>query len=536
MKKFQIRKFWCVLGWLVLSPIWAAGIQANLDASQIELGQQVRLTLTYDPHEAHSIPNLTALRADFAILATEQSMSYTVLNGQAQSVGQWSIVLEPKHEGSIIIPAISLGNLQSEPLQLNVSPPTTTAVQSPQAAPQSDSEKPQLLVKVEPMQPYLHQEVVYKVQLLNRDRLYNVRYQPPQVENAVLMTLGEQEYQTTINGVPYHVDEQRYAIFPQKSGALKIKPPILQATLFQTFPEDLRLVAQPKTLAVQPLPSGQSLATWLPSKMVRLQETYDSAEIKFSPGATLTRTIRLQAQGLVSQLLPNLPAQTGKGWHAYADKSILDNEIRQDVLWGNATVKLTYVFTRPGHFTIPAVKVPWFDVKTQQVKIAELPAKSLQIVSKKKVSPQPTQPNIQKSVPAMAKPSGEKSIWGWSALILVILGLLGYFINRKRPVQSRGALRRACLRNDSVAAKEGLMAWASREWPEKKIRHISDILMCTDDAALSKELNRLIKILYHEPQTSWQGQYLWQAIQGYKKKKSKKRQAKQSLPPINPSH
>ena len=115
---------WLCVGWLSCTATWAQGISVDLDASQIEVGQQVRLTLTYDPKEAQGTPDLSALRTDFTIIATEQAMSYTVVNGQARSIGQWGIVLEPKHSGMITIPAFHLGALTSVPVQLNVSPST----------------------------------------------------------------------------------------------------------------------------------------------------------------------------------------------------------------------------------------------------------------------------------------------------------------------------------------------------------------------------------------------------------------------------
>ena len=43
---------------------------------------------------------------------------------------------------------------------------------------------------------------------------------------------GERRYQVNKNGRTYAVEEQQFALFPQKSGDLKIKPPVFNALVY----------------------------------------------------------------------------------------------------------------------------------------------------------------------------------------------------------------------------------------------------------------------------------------------------------------
>lgn len=529
---------------------WAKGITVELDASQIEVGQQVRLTLTYDPKEAQGIPDLRALQTDFTVLATEQSTSYTVINGQARSVGQWGLVLEPKHTGMITIPALRIGPLTSEPIQLNVNPSThAVAKQSTdQNMPVIDSEDATALtVSVDNKKPYLNQEILYKVRLTSRHRLIDARYQAPQVEDAILFPLGEgQQYQTTRGGVIYQVDEQAYAIFPQKSGPLKITPPSLHALTYDFSPKPVTLTGDTVTLQIQPLPKHMVRRQWLPSKLVRLQESYDQTETKLSQGATIVRNIDLQAQGLVAQLLPEISFPDSADLRIYPGQAERDNRIQQGELWGRYKLKITYVFPTAGTVILPAIKLPWFNVKTQKLELAELPAKTYEIMAMgtaKKSRPLPALPkknSFLKKHPSSSHPSSwelKPVLLLWIALgvgilsVLAIAGFWGWQVS-----QPKRALRAACRANDIERTKLALAAWGRQHWPDSNILHFTDIIpLLPEHSPLYKALQEFSRVVYSpDPVSRWQGTALWQTVKKFKKTCAIQCTSDSIIPPIHP--
>ena len=356
---------------------WGTGITVEVDAAQIEVGQPIRLTLTYDPREVQGLPDLQVLQNDFTILATEQSTSYTVTNGQARSIGQWGIVLEAKHSGMITIPAIRIGAAMSQPMQVNVNQSSHAPVRAraqdvaiQRVDTQADTA---LTVSVDNKKPYLNQEILYKVRLLASHRLLDARYQAPQVDDAILFPLGEsQQYQTTQDGKNYQVNEQIYAIFPQKSGPLTITPPSLHALTEDFSPQPVTVMGETVTLQVQPLPKQIKRKEWLPSKLVHLKESYEGADTQLTQGATIVRNIELQAQGLVAQLLPEITFPDKADLRIYPEQPERDNRIQQGELWGRYKLKVTYVFPTAGTIVLPAVKLPWFNVKTQKIRASRI--------------------------------------------------------------------------------------------------------------------------------------------------------------------
>ncbi|PJD92440.1 MAG: hypothetical protein CK424_05925 [Legionella sp.] len=539
-----MKRLWMsVCVWLLCINTYAAGLSADLDALSVELGKTVRLTLSYDPSEDQGMPDLSELRADFTILATEQSMSYTVINGQARSVAQWSIVLEPKKAGILVIPALSIGRLSSIPLQVSVNAavPASRSDGGNHPASLAKTDGPTLTADIQTDHPYLHQEILYTVRLLNRHRLMNVRYRAPHVDDAILFPLGQgREYQTTISGVLYHVDEQMYAIFPQKSGELTIAPPALHALIYDGTSTPISLEAKSLLVHVQPLPKQASIQTWLPSKLVRLREKYDEAATTLSQGATVVRSIRLQAQGLVAQLLPQITFEPTPGVSIYPEQAEKSNDVRQGELWGTTQLKITYVFTKTGTLQLPPVKVSWFNVKTKQFEVAELPAKTYLIQPKTTVA----KPHARKvmSSPVAAEILPKNLSWGlkhglWIFLLTGIILFAGvrcyrWRVRRSKPYED---VRDACLANDPRRAKKAIEHWATYQWPDKAPIHLADIEKLMDDPVCREHLKCLIAALYHPSNAAWQGKGLWHSIQSFKKPISGSKSKTPGLPPMNPT-
>jgi hypothetical protein len=555
---FYPKQMGCLLLFFLMGllPAWGKGIAVELDATQIELGQQVRLTLTYDPQSAQGNPDFTVLQKEFMILATEQAMSYTVMNGQARAVGQWSVVLEPKHTGLITIPVLRIGTVTSDPVQLNVNPSThaapTTATHT--SMPAADLHAALALkVRVDNTHPYLNQEILYKVSLITRHRLLDVQYQPPQVEDAIIVPIGDsQRSQTMRKGVSYHVDEQLYAIFPQKSGPLAITPPSLQALQYDITPQPVTVTGDAVTIQVQPLPKHVSRREWLPSKLVRLQESYDHSDTQLQEGATLVRTIELQAQGLVAQLLPTIPFPDSVDLRSYPEQPENDTRIQQGELWGRSKIKVTYVFPRAGKVVIPAIRVPWFNVKTQKHAIAELPARTYDILSASSSSSSKKNRSLfskahQQTSSFLAKTTSrhapslqiKPAILLWTAIMVSVVGLFGVICFWQiQKTQALRRLRSACRAHDASRSKIAILDWARQQWPTKDFLHLGDILpLLPESSPLRAALHSLIACVYQsKPIENWRGTGLWHAVKTFKRQSPKiKRQKKSGMPPIHPT-
>lgn len=196
----------------------------------------------------------------------------------------------------------------------------------------------------------------------------------------MLVPLGEEKrYQTQKNGVTFLVEEQNYAIFPQKSGPLKIKPPVFTALIYDFNPERVKATDKPMNIEVQPIPKEYSGKVWLPAKQVKLMEQYENSDQTIAQGNTLIRTVILEGVGVPAQLLPALNFAEIDGVNVYPEKGKDKNRVTYGELIGRTEIKVTYLFNKAGKITIPELKLPWFNTETGKEEIATLPAKTFEV-------------------------------------------------------------------------------------------------------------------------------------------------------------
>lgn len=532
-----------------------AVVTMQLESSEVQTGQPVRLILTLDGAQTDGVPDLTPLQQDFTIVGTERSMNYSVINGRANSVNQWIILLMPKRTGTLPIPPIQIG--QEKTLASSVKVTAQAPDVNKTGVVQQDQEV-MLLTEVSVDNPYVNQQVIYTVKLYTSRRLLDADYQPPQVEDALLIPLGAgNRYQTINQGKVYAVEEQQYAVFPQKSGELKIKPPTFQALVYDAVPQRVNVQAKTVVLQVKPVPAHTGKG-WLPAKQVSLSEAYDRNTTSLPEGSTLVRTVSLQAVAVPAQLLPTLDFASSNQFSVYPEKPSEKNTLRQHDLVGSMTVKVTYLLNRTGQITIPALKLPWFNTVTGKEEISSLPAITINVTpvsaSTKQIQPPHSLATNQLSqLTAKAKPTGiEKQLpelnsktnlawWvagGFAIAWMLTLGLWFWQKQRRELGQSKGhslkRLREACLNNNPYEARDALMKWAHLQWPDENILNLTDLEKRVSDRSFRQQINELAQALYHDtPQKSWQGEALWRCVNSLKTTTQVTIDKTNPLPPIH---
>ncbi|KTD11646.1 KQDN repeat-containing protein [Legionella gratiana] len=548
MKKLLIIGFFCLFSLVV-----NAEIQVQVEPSQVSSDTSFRLILTQDNLQ-NGIPDLTPLQKDFMILGTEHRMNYSITNGQAQSSSEWTVTLKAQKEGKLTIPAIKIGNEYTAPITINVTAASTT----PQSTSTDNSNQQQrlyLTTSVNEKKPYVNQQIIYKVTLYNSKHLLDSDYQGPQVENALLIPLGaEKRYQTQKNNINYLVEEQNYAIFPQKSGSLKIKSPVFTALIYDFNPERVKTEDKTTHLEVQPIPKEFSGKTWLPAKDIKLTEQYENSEQTITQGNTLIRTITLQGIGIPAQLLPALTFTEIDGVNVYPEKGKDKNQVIQEELIGRTEIKVTYLFNKSGKITIPELKLPWFNTETGKEEIAVLPSKLIDVTASATMpvpsTSQTTVTNNQDELPPTTKINKSNTAnqfnWGWLVAALfafawfVTLILWGWQKHYKNSQKGQykatlNELHKACMQANPQHARDALLKWASLHWPDVSILNLTDLTQLTTDVAFKKQIQNLSQVLYknHE-KVLWRGDELWCSIQQMKKNNGRKQENNSALPPINP--
>ncbi|WP_028389450.1 BatD family protein [Legionella fairfieldensis] len=551
---------------ICFSSVALAKVSIQLEASQVQLGETFNLTLILDGSNTDAVPDLTPLQNDFTIVGTERSMNYSIVNGQARSVSEWTIFLTAKREGMLVIPSLQIGQEKTVPASIEVTQqaPATTKLPTQQPAAQQQQDVI-LQAEASTITPYINQQVIYTVKLYNSRRLIDASYQPPAVDDALLVPFGNgRSYQIMQNGRMYAVEEQQYALFPQKSGHLKIKPPIFNALIYDRVPRRISVQAQPTILQVQSVPAQYKGRDWLPAKQVTLSEHYDKSITSLAEGSTLVRTVVLQAVAVPAQLLPVPDFGNSNEFSIYPEKPVESNTFRQQDLVGTITIKVTYLLNKSGKITIPALSVPWFNTMTGREETSTLPELTINVIagansaSKQNtatdtVSASRSQfdsaPNSQqkkenernktRSLPA----TSENTIAWWVAggfALAWLLTLVAWF--RCRPVNNTSSrkqllkqLQDACLTNNASRARDVLLKWARMQWPEATVLNLQDLYKLLPESELKHQINELSQALYHNTSNheTWRGEALWRCIVQFKKKSSGKKDRMNPLPPIH---
>lgn len=542
--------------WTITHFIYATTLSAHTEPASVSPGEPFNLILELDENAPSGLPDFGVLGHDFYVHGTAHSASYVFTNGQSKASTRWTVTLVAKHAGNITIPAIQVGQARSQPITLNVG---RNNRQRPSTSPQTPDRALFIKTNISDTKTLLNQQILYTVKIFHYSSILDAAYQPPSLGDALIVPLGNnRQYQVIEQGRPYLVEEQKYAFFPQKTGAQVLFPPKFQALIYDDIPRRAEAHGSSASIHVKPIPEHFTPNTWLPAKKLSLHETYDQSNTRLDEGSTLTRTITVKATGLPAELLPPFEATTSNHFKSYPERPTFNNTIEGDNVVGIATIKVNYLLNHPGTITIPEQYIIWFNTDTMQKMEAKLPAKTLHIIPDiNHSSSSSTADSTAFIKPAKQEKSLKKQAYSLSsaivfhAILLVVflsVSLIAFIVKRKyaHSIQKNRTknqllkqLKKACHANHPEAARDALLLWAQHAWPNVRILNLDDINQHAANTALYDALRTISEALYHPEKTrTWQGKVLWMAITKSLKERHKKRPKPppNTLPPINPQH
>jgi hypothetical protein len=132
------------------------------------------------------------------------------------------------------------------------------------------------------------------------------------------------------------------------------------------------------TIMVKPRPNDAP-SPWLPAQAMQLLDESSATPASINVGEPLTLTLRLVAQGLAAEQLPELSMPTIDGAEVYPDQE--STQTRDDGEWlrGERVRKFAVVPTRPGALQIPEIGIDWWNVKSGRRERATLGGRVVQV-------------------------------------------------------------------------------------------------------------------------------------------------------------
>jgi hypothetical protein len=590
----MMRRFLQALPALAFLTLLIAGTPANaalrawVENTQVAAGDTVELTLARDG-QTSSQPDLTPLKQDFDVVGRRSSTRLQIVNGSASATTELHLSLAPKHAGQLTVPPISWDADKSAPLTLIVG-----AARGGQNGAGQGAADNRILLETDsdPKTPYVQGAVHVTVRVYAAVPLSQADLDFSASDAALVRQVGSDETGTSEkNGQSYQVVVRHYLLFPQRSGQLSIPGPVLSGAIpartrradpndpFSGFfggspfagmmnaTKPIRLNGDPITLDVRPRPAGAGMSYWLPARNVALTAQWRPTDLQAHVGDPVTVNLRLQATDLTAAQLPDLSTLLNlpPGLKAYPDEPKLKDVAQGGGIVGDREQNIALIADQAGSFTIPELRLSWWDTQSNQTREVTIPARTLVVQpAAGSSSPAPavtpgTQSTIAgagtsispQSPPATSAPTPAKSPlansggtntqprvpsagygpWAWVSLglgILWVATLIGWLMSRRRAAPAatnsprageppaadksgaRAAFHAACQSNDAGAARRNLLLWANAVLPAPRIVGLSDLAKRIDDPQLETLLRALDRGCYAgDP---WDGAALAAAI------------------------
>ena len=377
---FRFLGFVFLLSGQILCQNAFAELQAFVDRSTILESQTIEFTLRAS---RQGDPDFSVLEKHFRILGSRTNSQYKSINGRVSSWIDWNLTLEPKITGELTIPAIKLNAESSSPITIQVNaldPDLRAAIQS--------------LVffetDVSAESVYVQAQLVFtrKLYYARGAQLYGETPGTPEIKNAVVRTIkAVAPVSVDIAGRAYTLLEQKYAIFPERSGKLIIPAAAASGNVrlraqpgFVGGRTRIRAVSQALEITVKPIPASYPVSQpWLPASEVNMVDAWSEHSVNMLVGVPVTRVIIVQAQASIGSIIPPLQPAFPKALRAYPQAPEISEHSIPGGLTGLRKEEYSISAQRTGSIRLPEIALTWWDTDTDEVKVSRVPEHTIQV-------------------------------------------------------------------------------------------------------------------------------------------------------------
>ena len=330
-----------------------------------------------------------------------------------------------------------------------------------------------------------------------------------QFANAVTRASGTVNLSEQRDGVAFAGVRFEFMIFPQEAGAYAIDGRSITLTYAADPPATREAtVATPRISFEATVPdAAHGLDPFVAASRLEAKQDVRRSSDALKVGDAVTRTVTIEAEGTPAMLLPPTRFAPVEGATLYPAQPELQDRIdqRSGALSATRVDQATYMLTRPGELTLPAVEIAWWNTARQAVEQARADAVTLTVAAN------PATP--------VAEPQAATRTWRdtllrltdrWPLLAAVaaaLIALVWLLPSIIRAISRRAARRRAAYRASEAcayaalrsAARRGdagetysaLLTWLMKFEPAAPERTIRAFRKAAGDAALDDEIAQI---------------------------------------------
>ena len=354
---------WACFMWLAW-PAWAsAALLAQVDKTEIALGEAVTVTLSSDL----AIPSLddlklNALQTDFDIYRRSSDIRTQTIGGRLVTSQTLTLVLYPLHDGRVMLPALHLGGASTHPLALMVH------------ASSADIPRVRFKLALQPERLLTRQSARLVLDIYDDGSLqWSPLWLPPPA-GVYVRELASSQREVMFNGTPVTMHRRSWAIMPLRAGSGEVKLPMLEAL---KFGERLRYVLP--SLQFDTLPSPAYLPVYVPIGKIEVSSRLPIGTLMLNRPANwiiIVRGAGLSEEGL-AKLLPTFADTDAMRFYPVQVEQLGET----GTLVQTWRVILPFQPLRAGTVDLPALTLPYYDPAHNRLESAVIRPAVLTVVN-----------------------------------------------------------------------------------------------------------------------------------------------------------
>lgn len=185
------------------------------------------------------------------------------------------------------------------------------------------------------------------------------------------------------NGKTYAGVNLIYHVFPYEDKNLQF--PVLNIDV-ETPPEGgfegkkKRIKTQAKNIKVKPVPPGFDKSNWLVADGLTVQDQWSSNLQQLKVGDVLTRTIRVNVDGTVSELIPPITWDSISNVSLYPTRSTVDNQKSKTSINAYRQESMRFLLEDTGKIEFPEMVMRWYNPTQKKMYKRTLKAVSVNVM------------------------------------------------------------------------------------------------------------------------------------------------------------
>ncbi len=198
----------------------------------------------------------------------------------------------------------------------------------------------------------------------------------PRMRDLEWVQLDRSQWRAAVvDGRSVRIMERHYALFPQHSGRVTIRPAIHTMTIVDPAGRRSALAVKSKPVVLDVAKADAAPGDWwLPAKALEIRDSWESDPAALGDGDSVKRTVVLTVLGATEQMIPPQPAMRQPWMITFTDPEERTMTLTSEGPLTTVTWRWTLRPKTGEPGVLPEVTIPWFDTTERKSKTASLKA------------------------------------------------------------------------------------------------------------------------------------------------------------------